>query len=199
MGIFGIGKTGIGRPGAILVLILTIYTLGCGGGTGSEDNTVSGTDTETVTADGIVFRHNGYYTDEELAEAVGVVDEYYGAVVDCALSVHPELTDAIMSLPASELTVNVMDPDKYNATTGREGFSCNFSEKGCAGTFHLESLRIDITPSLDALGHEMGHWMNFMLFGETHDDDPNDLSDVCDIPSICHLYSKSRNLIACRE
>jgi hypothetical protein len=104
-----------------------------------------------------------------------------------------------MSLPGSELTVNVVYPDKYDPATGREGFSCKFSEKGCAGEFHLGSATIDIPPSLDALGHEMAHFMNYMLFGGTRDDDPNDLSNICKIPSFCHLYSETRNLISCRQ
>ncbi len=119
--------------------------------------------------------------------------------LDCASSARPELEDAILSLPGSELEVNVKYPDKYDPSTGREGFSCKFSEKGCAGTFNTEGSRIDVPPSLDALGHEMEHWINFMLYGETHDEDPNDLSNICNIPSYCHLYSESRNLLSCRQ
>ncbi len=115
--------------------------------------------------------------------------------LDCVSSARPELEDAILSLPGSELEVNVWYPDKYHPSTGREGFSCKFSEKGRAGTLNTGGSRIDVSPSLDALGHEMEHWINFMLYGETHDEDPNDLSNICNIPSYCHLYSESRNLL----
>lgn len=199
MGVFASGRGGIGHRGFITALLIALYLIGCGGGTGSENDTAGSENNTLVTMDGIVFRHNGYYTDEELAEAAGLVDEYFVLVVECAVSVHPELADIIMSLPGSELTVNVVYPDKYDPSTGREGFSCKFSEKGCAGEFHIGSAVIDVPPSLDALGHEMAHWMNFMLFGETHDDDPDDLSGICKIPSYCHLYSESRNLISCRK
>jgi hypothetical protein len=179
--------------------MLAIYLLGCGGGTGSENDAAGGTDKTVITSNGIEFRHSGYYTDEELAEALPLVDEYFGLVLECAATVYPELADVVMSLPGSELTVNVVYPDKYDPSTGREGFSCKFSEKGCAGEFHLGSAVIDVPPSLDALGHEMGHWANYMLFGETHDENPDDLSNICKIPSYCHLYSKTRNLLPCRE
>lgn len=199
MGIFTSGRIKTGHCGLIPVLLIALYMIGCGGGTGSENNTAGSADTVVITPEGIEFRHNGYYTDQELAEAVEVVDEYFGLVVECAVSTHAELADVIMSIPGSELTVRVVYPDKYDPSTGREGFSCKFSVKGCAGEFHLESVVIDVPPSLDALGHEMAHWMNFMLFGETHDDDPDDLSSICKIPSYCHLYSESRNLISCRN
>ncbi len=173
--------------------------IGCGGGTGSGNDTAGSEDQVLTTSEGIEFRHNGFYTDEELAEAAGIVDDYFGSVVECAVNAHPELADVIMSVPGSDLTVNVVYPDKYNPSTGQEGFSCKFSEKGCAGEFHKGSDVIDVPPSLDALGHEMGHWMNLMLYGETRDEDPNDLSNVCNIPSYCHLYSETRNLISCRK
>lgn len=199
MGVFASNGKGIGHRGFIQVLLITLYMIGCGGGTGSEDNTAGSEDSVITTSEGIEFRHNGYYTDEELAEAAGLVDEYFGLVVECAVGVHPELADVIMSVPGGELTVKVVYPDKYDPSTGREGFSCKFSEKGCAGEFHTGSATIEVPPSLDALGHEMGHWMNFMLFGETHDEDPDDLSNICKIPSYCHLYSETRNLISCRK
>lgn len=199
MGTFTSVSSGTGRPGFFLILMFSVYMLGCGGGTGSENDPAGDPDTTAVTPSGIEFRHNGYYSDEELDEAMGLAEEYFGLVIECAVTVHPELADVIMSLPGSELTVNVVYPDKYDPATGREGFSCKFSEKGCAGEFHLGSATIDIPPSLDALGHEMAHWMNYMLFGETRDDDPNDLSNICKIPSYCHLYSETRNLISCRQ
>ena len=199
MGTFTSVSSGTGRPGFFLILMFSVYMLGCGGGTGSENDPAGDPGTTAVTPSGIEFRHNGYYSDEELDEAMGLAEEYFGLAIECAVTVHPELADVIMSLPGSELTVNVVYPDKYDPATGREGFSCKFSEKGCAGTFHTESSSIDIPPSLDALGHEMAHWMNYMLFGETRDDDPNDLSNICKIPSYCHLYSETRNLISCRQ
>lgn len=199
MGIFTSVSSETGRPAFFLVLMFAVYMLGCGGGTGSENDSAGDPDTTAVTPSGIEFRHNGYYSDEELDEAMSLTEEYFGLAMECAVTVHPELADVIMSLPGSELTVNVVYPDKYDPATGREGFSCKFSEKGCAGTFHTEGSRIDVPPSLDALGHEMGHWMNYMLFGETHDDDPDDLSNICKIPSYCHLYSENRNLISCRQ
>jgi hypothetical protein len=179
--------------------MFSVYILGCGGGTGSENDPAGDPDTTAVTPSGIEFRHNGYYSDEELDEAMGLAEEYFGLVIECAVTVHPELADVITSLPGSELTVNVVYPDKYDPATGREGFSCKFSEKGCAGEFHLGSATIDIPPSLDALGHEMAHFMNYMLFGGTRDEDPDDLSNICKIPSYCHLYSETRNLISCRQ
>jgi hypothetical protein len=199
MGVFASGRKGIGLRVFIPILVVALYMIGCGGGTGSEDTTAGSEDNVITTTEGIEFRHNGYYTDEELPEAAGLVDEYFDLVVECAVNAHPELTDVIMSVPGSELTVKVVYPDKYDPSTGREGFSCKFSEKGCAGEFHMGSETIEVPPSLDALGHEMGHWMNFMLFGETRDEDPNDLSNLCKIPPHCHLYSESRNLISCRK
>ncbi|MEW6144393.1 MAG: hypothetical protein AB1598_05180 [Thermodesulfobacteriota bacterium] len=199
MGVFTDGGPGTGRRGFLAVMIVAVYMLGCGGGTGSENDSAGGSGDSVISSNGVEFRHNGYYTDEELSEALPLVDEYFGLALECAVDVHPELAGVIMSLPGSELTVNVVTPDKYDPSTGREGFSCKFSEKGCAGEFHLGSARIDVPPSLDALGHEIAHWVNYMLFGDTHDDDPDDLSNICEIPSYCHLYSEKRNLISCRE
>lgn len=199
MGIFTGGGPATGRHGFCLILVVMVYIIGCGGGTGSENDPAGGPDESVITSNGIEFRHNGYYTDEELAEALPLVDEYFGLALECAVSVRQELAGVIMSLPGSELTVNVVNPDKYDPSTGREGFSCKFSEKGCAGEFHLDSARIDVPPSLDALGHEMAHWVNYMLYGDTNDHDPDDLSNICKMPSYCHLYSETRNLISCRE
>lgn len=154
---------------------------------------------EVVTEYGIEFIHNDYYSKDELTDAVRVVDEYYEMALDCALDTYPALADAILSLPADDLKVVVNFPDMYDSLTGREAFSCQFSEKGCAGTYSMSKREIRITPSLDALGHEMSHWMNHMLFGKTNDNDPEDLSEICQYPLICHLYAESRNLISCRD
>lgn len=173
---------------------MLVFVVGCGGGSGEDPFS---SDSWVETEGGIEFFHNDFYTDEELNEAASVVDEYFIMAQECAVSIYPDIADTIYALPVRDMEIVVRHPDKYNPETGREAFSCAFSEKGCAGTYDVGG-PIHITPSLDALGHEMGHWMNFMLFGETSDENPTDLSRACTIKSICHLYSKNRNLIACR-
>jgi len=39
MGVFASGRKGIGLRVCIPVLVVALYMIGCGGGTGSEDNT----------------------------------------------------------------------------------------------------------------------------------------------------------------
>ena len=71
--------------------------LGCGGGTGSENDAGRGSRIrQPLLRDGIEFRHNGYYSDEELAEAMGLVGGVFRSRRSSApSSVHPELADAI--------------------------------------------------------------------------------------------------------
>ncbi|MDP2676382.1 MAG: hypothetical protein Q8O83_01725 [bacterium] len=174
-------------------IILLVLFLGCSG----AGNNFPIHDNSHITDYGIEFFHNEFYTTDELNEAAHTVDVYFEMAQECAKSIYPDMTDAIYSLPAEDMQIVVQFPDKYNPQTGQEAFSCKFSKKGCAGIYYIGGT-IDITPSLDALGHEMSHWINFMLFGETSDDNPSDLSQVCKFSSICHLYSQNRNLIACR-
>lgn len=182
---------------ALAILILLLIT-SCGGGGGSEgDGGGSNEPLTAVTPLGIEFRHMGLYSPDELAGAVQVVDDYYGLVVNCVIDNYPDLEDEVHSLSPSDISIHVLKPTLYDPQTGKEGFSCKYYETGCSGSYNVGGA-INVTPALDALGHEMGHWMNYMLLGSTRDGDPGDLSALCNITSICHLYSQSRGLKACR-
>jgi len=109
-----------------------------------------------------------------------------------------KLADVIGSLSASDLIVVVNFPDKFDPSTGGKAFSCEFSEKECAGTYRMEITERRRTNSLDVLGNEISHWVNHTLFGETHDD-PENLSAMSMSSSIYHLYFETRNLISCRR
>ncbi len=184
-------------PGLILCLaFLTVqFHICCGGG----DSSFLGEQDTTITELGIEFAHNDFYSEDELTEAILVVDEYLEMALDCVEALYPDLTDVIKSLPVEDLLVVVVHPDLYNPSTGQEGFTCGSSPTGCVGEYKVGKSKILITPSLDALGHEMTHWINDMLFGQTSDETPHDLVHFCYCPLICHLYSENRNLQACRE
>ncbi|HSC34466.1 MAG TPA: hypothetical protein VLG45_04255 [Thermodesulfobacteriota bacterium] len=57
MGIFTSVSSETGRPAFFLVLMFAVYMLGCGGGTGSENDGAGDPDTTAVTPSGIEFRH----------------------------------------------------------------------------------------------------------------------------------------------
>jgi len=182
---------------ATACLILLLITSCGGGGSESETGTRGGQAAASITALGIEFRHMDYYTPDELTDAINTVDDYYGLVVNCVIDNYPDLEEEVLSLEPSDISVVVLDPTLYDPNRGKEGFPCKYHETGCSGSYNLGG-SINVTPALDALGHEMGHWMNYMLLGDTRDDDPGDLSALCNIESICHLYSQTRNLRACR-
>ena len=185
---------------SLLAYGLILCLLGCGG----EDGDVSGTAVDVkatlTTVGGIEFAHNGFYIDGELPDALRTVDTYLEMAVGCAKTVYPDLENEIDSLPVEGLLVIAMFPDVSDYERGTEAFSCNSAKSGkCAGAYNIGRSMILITPSLDALGHEITHWINDMLFGSTNHDDPDDLTNLCPISPICHLYSDVRNLTACRE
>ena len=182
---------------AIACLILLLITSCGGGGSEGETGTRGGQVTASVTPLGIEFRHKDFYTPDELTDAIHTVDDYYGLVVNCVIDNYPDLEDEVLSLEPSDISIVVLEPTLYDPEKGKEGFPCKYYETGCSGSYDIGG-SINVTPALNALGHEMGHWMNYMLFGDTSDGDPGDLSVLCNIKAICHLYSQTRNLSACR-
>jgi hypothetical protein len=183
---------------AALAILILLLISSCGGGGGSEGGgDTRGGQVTTITPLGIEFHHMDYYTPEELDDAVRVVDDYYGLVVNCVIDNYPDLEEEVHSLSPSDITIDVLKPTLSDPVRGKEGFPCKYYETGCSGSYNVGG-SINVTPSLDALGHEMGHWMNYMLLGDTRDGDPGDLSALCNITSICHLYSETRGLKACR-
>ncbi|HML96328.1 MAG TPA: hypothetical protein PKC29_12970 [Thermodesulfobacteriota bacterium] len=182
---------------ALACLILLLIASCGGGGSESETGTRGGQAAASITPLGIEFRHMDYYTPDELTDAVRTVDDYYGLVVNCVIENHPDLEEEVLSLEPSDISVVVVTPTLYDQQKGKEGFPCKYHETGCSGSYNLGG-SINVTPALDALGQEMAHWMNYMLLGDTSDDDPGDFSVLCNIKSICHLYSETRNLRACR-
>jgi len=135
-----------------------------------------------------------YGSEDELQDAISTVDEYLVEALECAKSVYPELSARLDALGGLEVVV--VFPDLFNSKTRNEGFTCSASSTGCTGLYKEGRASILITPSLAALGHEMGHWINDELFGGT-DHSPQDLSIQCNLPRICHLYSVNRNLDGC--
>lgn len=182
---------------ALACLILLLISSCGGGGSETEGGTRGGQPASSITPLGIEFRHMDYYTPDELADAVRTVDDYYGLVLNCVIENYPDLEEEVLSLEPSDIDIAVLKPTLFDPQKGKEGFPCKYHETGCSGSYNLGG-SINVTPALDALGHEMGHWMNYMLLGDTSDDDPGDLSVLCNIKSICHLYSQTRNLRACR-
>lgn len=181
---------------AVACLILLLITSCGGGGSEGETGTRGGQVTASVTPLGIEFRHMDYYTPDELTDAIRTVDDYYGLVVNCVIDNYPDLEEEVLSLEPSDISIVVLEPTLYDPEKGKEGFPCKYYETGCSGSYDIGG-SINVTPALNALGHEMGHWMNYMLFGDTSDGDPGDLSALCNIKAICHLYSQTRNLGAC--
>jgi len=166
-----------------IIMILSIFYSSCGGS--SEENP-SFNDT-IITELGIKFVHNNFYTDEELEQAIVVVDEYYDLMNNCAQVVYPEYDFSNPITQPNQVKVVVEEPLLND--DGREYFLCSSSPTGkCAGEFNIETGVIFVPPSLSALGHEIGHFFNFQIFGITNHD-PEDLSIKCAVPSICHLYS----------
>lgn len=182
---------------AALACLILLLISSCGGGGGDGETGIRGEATTSITPLGIEFRHMDYYTPDELTDAVRTVDDYYGLVVNCVIENYPDLEEEILSLEPADISVVVVEPTLYDPEKGKEGYPCKYHETGCSGSYNLGG-SINVTPALDALGHEMGHWVNYMLFGDTRDDDPGDLSALCNIKSICHLYSQTKNLKACR-
>ncbi|HEX9665049.1 MAG TPA: hypothetical protein VGA95_00630 [Thermodesulfobacteriota bacterium] len=182
------------------VIVITscwiLLFLGCGGGDSEEMDVTS----STLTATGIDFSHNNFYTEDELTQALVEVDDYLEMALDCAKTAYPDMADVIDSVPANDLHIVVMFPEFFDSEIGREGFQCKSAKSGnCTGEYRIGRSTILITPSLDALGHEMSHWINDMIFGSTSHDDPDDLTNLCPIAPVCHSYSSNRNLIACRN
>ncbi|MFQ5787281.1 MAG: hypothetical protein ACE5H1_04805, partial [Thermodesulfobacteriota bacterium] len=180
---------------SMLTYSLILCLSGCGGEGGDGFETVLDVKATTTTVGGIEFAHNGFYSEDELTDALLVIDEYLELNLSCAKAEYPDLVDVIDVLPMNELLVVIMFPDFFDPESGREAFKCKSSVTGkCSGAYNIGTSTILITPSLDALGHEMSHWINEMLFGSTSHDDPNDLTNLCPISPMCHLYSEIRNL-----
>lgn len=132
------------------------------------------------------------YTDSERIDALKTIDLYWAQVSDCAIKNNPDREDKVLAINPQIITMKIRAPS-ISEKTGAEYFKC-FAGKCSA---FIEGRRIDTVPSLPALGMELGHYWNKVLFGHT-DHNADDLSIVCNITRICHEYMVNKNLLGCK-
>jgi len=142
----------------------------------------------------ITFVGYEIYTDEEWLDVSIKIDQVALLVLNCANKAYPNR--ALGEEVFEQLTVKIVPPD--GISNNQEYFKCTTSSTGkCAGSYAKSSKTIKVPPDVAALPHEIGHFLNHIMFGDTSHNS-NDVSIICDMPMPCHLYAETRGLNICK-
>lgn len=166
------------------LLFIVLLVVSCSGKRIDNTQTVS-------TPLGIKIINTEIYTDSEKKDALKVIDLYWTKVSDCVIKNNPDREDYILAINPQIITVKIRK--SQISETGREFFPC-FAGRCSALS---EGRRVDTVPSLPALGMELGHYFDRLLFGHT-DHDADELSIICSITRICNEYAVNKSLLGCK-